>query len=58
MVEPKNLLKRSQDFEETFFDACQFYWASRNTWMSDIPIFSEHSQPLVLPRHEVQDIDT
>ena len=58
MIEPKNLQKRSQDFEETFFDACQFYWASRNTWMSDIPIFSEHSQPLVLPRHEVQDIDT
>ena len=58
MIRSNNLLKRSQDFDETFFDACQVYWGSRDTWMSSIPFFSDASRPLIVPRETAQDIGT
>tara|TARA_B100001989_G_scaffold223163_1_gene176952 strand:+ start:13178 stop:13861 length:684 start_codon:yes stop_codon:yes gene_type:complete len=57
MLFPENLNKRSQDLEETFHDAGQFYWASTEKWMSNSNIF-ESSKPFLLPRWRVQDIDT
>ena len=58
MFQPKNFFTRSQDLEEAWHDAGQFYWASADTWLAQRPIFSERSVPVVLPRYRVQDIDT
>ncbi|GAC15196.1 pseudaminic acid cytidylyltransferase [Aliiglaciecola lipolytica] len=55
---PEAINKRSQDLEEAFHDAGQFYWGKTDDYLTDKPIFSEHSVPVVLPRHLVQDIDT
>jgi CMP-N-acetylneuraminic acid synthetase len=31
---PNNAQKRTQDFPTSYYDCGQFYWATRNTWMS------------------------
>ncbi len=56
MLFPENLNKRSQDLEETFHDAGQFYWARTSRWKKKGNIF-EYSKPYFLPRWRVQDID-
>lgn len=56
MFWPENFTARSQDLEEAYQDAGQFYW-SRVGETSDI-MFSHDSIPIVLPRYLVQDIDT
>ena len=53
----ENFTKRSQDLEEAFQDAGQFYWTNLNI-NSDEIIFGKDSIPIILPRHLVQDIDT
>ncbi|MGJ0308754.1 pseudaminic acid cytidylyltransferase [Aliarcobacter cryaerophilus] len=53
----ENFMKRSQDLEEAFQDAGQFYWTNLNIKSDDI-IFGKDSIPIVLPRYLVQDIDT
>lgn len=60
MFTPEYYTARSQDLEEAYQDAGQFYWTNRDrAKKSDIEmIFSEISIPIVLPRHLVQDIDT
>lgn len=55
---PNDIWKRSQDLEEAFHDAGQFYWGTTAGYLSDEAIFSKASIPVVLPRHLVQDIDT
>ena len=55
---PAAINKRSQDLEEAFHDAGQFYWGKTDDYLTGKSIFSEHSIPVVLPRHLVQDIDT
>ncbi|QDQ28903.1 pseudaminic acid cytidylyltransferase [Chitinimonas arctica] len=49
---------RSQDLEEAFHDAGQFYWGRADAWLAGEVIFSPASLPVVLPRYLVQDIDT
>ena len=53
----ENFTKRSQDLEEAFQDAGQFYWTNLNIKSNEI-IFGKDSIPIVLPRYLVQDIDT
>lgn len=55
---PENINKRSQDLEEAYHDAGQFYWGKTDDYLSKQKIFSERSLPVILPRHLVQDIDT
>ena len=57
MFWPENFSKRSQDLEEAFQDAGQFYWTNLNVKPDDI-IFGKDSIPIILPRYLVQDIDT
>ena len=57
MYDPRNFTKRSQDLEDSFFDAGQFYWASTRTWLEKDNIFEE-SQLFRLPEWRVVDIDT
>ena len=58
MFEPKHYNARSQDLEEAYQDAGQFYWGSAATYRADKIFFSNDSKAFVLPRHMVQDIDT
>ena len=50
--------KRSQDIEEMYHDAGQFYWGTKQAFLENRKIFSSESIPVILPRHLVQDIDT
>jgi pseudaminic acid cytidylyltransferase len=57
MFTPKHYMARSQDLEEAYQDAGQFYW-KRLSIKSDEIMFGKDSIPVILPRHLVQDIDT
>ncbi|AWL01242.1 pseudaminic acid cytidylyltransferase [Stutzerimonas stutzeri] len=58
MFNPENFNTRSQDLEEAFHDAGQFYWGRADAWLQGKQIFSPDALPVLLPRHRVQDIDT
>jgi len=57
MFTPEHYMSRSQDLEEAYQDAGQFYWEKRFK-SSDEIMFGSDSIPVILPRHLVQDIDT
>ena len=57
MFTPQYYMSRSQDLEEAYQDAGQFYWTKRDE-KSDEIMFGKDSIPIILPRHLVQDIDT
>lgn len=58
MFTPEHYNARSQDLEEAYQDAGQFYWTNLNKESSDKIMFSSISIPIILPRYLVQDIDT
>lgn len=58
MFHPELFHTRSQDLEEAFHDAAQFYWGRPQAWLAGTPVFSPRSVPLILPSSRVQDIDT
>jgi pseudaminic acid cytidylyltransferase len=58
MFNPAQFNTRSQDLEEAYHDAGQFYWGRAQAWLAAMPLFSQASAPIVLPRYRVQDIDT
>ena len=58
MFNPEHFSTRSQDLEEAYHDAGQFYWGRAEAWLQGQMIFSPASLPVMLPRHRVQDIDT
>jgi len=58
MFYPEHFKTRSQDLEEAFHDAGQFYWGTAEAFKLEKPIFSHEASPYLLPRHLVQDIDT
>ena len=57
MFTPEYYSARSQDLEEAYQDAGQFYWTKVDQ-ASDEIMFGKDSIPIVLPRYLVQDIDT
>jgi pseudaminic acid cytidylyltransferase len=57
MFTPEYFTARSQDLEEAYQDAGQFYWENLHNEATDIP-FGKSSIPIILPRELVQDIDT
>lgn len=57
-IQPSNMSKRSQDLEEAYHDAGQFYWGRTEAFLEGKSTFSQSSIPVILPRHLVQDIDT
>jgi len=57
MFWPQNYSKRSQDLEEAYQDAGEFYWEDIHKKWKDVP-FGSQSIPVVLSREYVQDIDT
>ena len=58
MFSPEYFNTRSQDLEEAYHDAGQFYWGKPRAWLNGKIVFAEHSTVVLLPRHLVQDIDT
>ena len=58
LFQPEHFLSRSQDLDETYHDAGQFYWGTKQAFNKDISILSETVIPYILPRHLVQDIDS
>jgi len=58
MFYPEHFDKRSQDLEEAYHDAGQFYWGKAQAFKDELFLFSEASSPYFLPRYLVQDIDT
>lgn len=58
MFHPEHAETRSQDLEEAYHDAGQFYWGRAQAFLAGTPLFAETSIPVVLPRWRVQDIDT
>ena len=58
MLQPEHLNTRSQDLEEAYHDAGQFYWGTATAFLNGKPFFSPQSKAILLPRKRVQDIDT
>ncbi len=58
MFNPEHFNTRSQDLEEAYHDAGQFYWGRASAWRANKTVFGPESAPIMLPRHRVQDIDT
>tara|TARA_Y100001970_G_C14247315_1_gene869204 strand:+ start:103 stop:822 length:720 start_codon:yes stop_codon:yes gene_type:complete len=60
MFTPEHYQTRSQDLDEAYHDAGQFYWTNklRQVQIGNNMIFSESSVPIIVPRSLVQDIDT
>lgn len=58
MIWPENFNARSQDLEEAWHDAGQFYWGNSRAWLEEKVFFSGRSVPVELPTYRVQDIDT
>ena len=56
MFNPDNFNKRSQDLENAYHDAGQFYIAKPNIWFEKENLF-EGSLPILIPNWRVQDID-
>ncbi|MDB5339615.1 MAG: N-Acetylneuraminate cytidylyltransferase [Planctomycetaceae bacterium] len=58
MFQPAYFHTRSQDLDEAFHDAGQFYWGRASAWLEQLPLFADHSTAVQIPRFRVQDIDT
>lgn len=57
MFQPEHALTRSQDLEDSYHDAGQFYWGKSEAWTLGMMIFGSNSAPWILPRYRVQDVD-
>jgi pseudaminic acid cytidylyltransferase len=58
MFQPEHFHTRSQDLEEAYHDAAQFWWGRTSAWLAETPVYSIVSATLRIPRQRVQDIDT
>lgn len=58
MQSPELVNTRSQDLEDMYHDAGQFYWGTADAWRAAKPILSSESSPFLIPTYRVQDIDT
>ena len=58
MFQPEHLNTRSQDLEEAYHDAGQFYWGTAGAFSKGKSMFTSESKAILLPRACVQDIDT
>lgn len=58
IYDPDFFNNRSQDLDETYHDAGQFYWGTASAFSNRVELFSNESVPIILPRHLAHDIDT
>jgi N-acylneuraminate cytidylyltransferase len=53
MFYPEHFNTRSQDLEEAYHDAGQFYWGKAEAFKQLKPLFSENASPFLLSRYLV-----
>lgn len=58
MLHPEYFSVRSQDLEDAWHDAGQFYWGKAQAWLEHRTLFTNQAAPVPLPHYRVQDIDT
>lgn len=58
MIQEEHLTTRSQDLEERFHDAGQFYWCRTKAVMKSRKLLTSNTGGLVISELEAQDIDT
>jgi pseudaminic acid cytidylyltransferase len=58
MFYPERFTTRSQDIENAYHDAGQFYWGTAQAWKTNTVLFGADSAAIKIPRRFVQDIDT
>ena len=58
MFEPENAKRRSQDLDEAWHDAGQFYWGRGDAWLAGKEPLASNAVPVRVARERVQDIDT
>jgi N-acylneuraminate cytidylyltransferase len=58
MFQPESFHIRSQDLEQAYHDAGQFYWGRTQAWKSTDTLFGPSAAAMLLPTYRVQDIDT
>lgn len=58
MLKPELFYTRSQDLEEVWHDAGQFYWGWPQSWLGADSVFGQQTVPAFIPRYRVQDIDS
>ena len=58
MFQPEHFKTRSQDLDDAWHDAGQFYWGRADAWLCGESLFGRATAPVKLPRHRVQDIYT
>ncbi|MCW3807464.1 pseudaminic acid cytidylyltransferase [Plebeiibacterium marinum] len=58
MIHPENMQARSQDLEDTFHDAGQFYFLKTDAFLKEKVLFTKNASSVILPELMVQDIDT
>ena len=54
---PDKFFSRTQDLNDCYFDAAQFYWGKKNTWLKNDKIFVHDSVPIVISKEDFVDID-
>lgn len=58
MMWPEHANTRSQDLEEAWHDAGQFYVGRREAWLNCEHFFTARAAIIQVPRYRVQDVDT
>ena len=58
MYNPKKINKRSQDLNDTFHDAGQFYWGKPINFTANAKILSDNTKAYLINGLESVDIDT
>tara|TARA_B110000967_G_C18876037_1_gene558330 strand:+ start:1237 stop:1923 length:687 start_codon:yes stop_codon:yes gene_type:complete len=58
MINEENLNVRSQDLEESFHDAGQFYWCNTKALLSSKKILTSNTGGIVISELQAQDVDT
>jgi pseudaminic acid cytidylyltransferase len=58
MLFPEKFTARSQDLPDVLHDAGQFYWGTKQAWLSRAKVFDRESTIVSIPPWRVQDIDT
>lgn len=58
MFNSEHFNTRSQDLEEAWHDAGQFYWGKASAWQQEKIVYTSEAAAVCIPRHRVQDIDT
>ena len=58
MINEENLTVRSQDLEESYHDAGQFYWCKTQELLKSKKLLTANTGGIVISELEAQDIDT